>query len=75
MAKTTAKPKQADPHAAAYTSVYLDAEARAALSELAEKAGTSRSHVIRGLISEAEGSTNARLTELVAEMADLLNLR
>jgi predicted DNA-binding protein len=58
-----------------YTSIYLGEEGRAELQALAEKNGQSMSLVVRGLVSAATNSPEARVNELVGELADLLHLR
>lgn len=58
-----------------YTSMYLDPESRAKLDRMAEATDRSRSLVVRDLIHGADGGRDARLSELVAELADLLHLR
>lgn len=58
-----------------YTSIYLDPDSRATLDRLAVEQGASRSHVVRGLIAQADDSRQSRLSALVSEMADLLHIR
>jgi len=57
------------------TSIYLNGEQREILDALAASTGRSRSQVIRELIQSADGSTLTRVSELVGELADLLELR
>lgn len=58
-----------------YTSIYLGEEARSQLEALAAASGQSMSLVVRGLIAGATNSPEARVNELVGELADLLHLR
>lgn len=73
--KTEAKkqePQKKDP--ANYTSVYLNAETRAELAELAKAVPNgSRSRVISNLIHQAsQDDTRARIAQLVNELSTLV---
>ena len=62
-----------------YTSVYLDEKHKAILKALASEAGESQSEIVRRLLMEASvggrDPRDARLLELLEEMAELLHLR
>lgn len=57
------------------TSVYLKAEQLKILDDLASSTGRSRSAVMRELLESTKKSTNTKVTKLVGELADLLELR
>lgn len=65
----------ADDAPGRYTSLYLDRESSEKLVQLVEETGLSRSQIIRTLINGADGERDTRMTQLVTEMAELLQIK